>query len=1587
MQGDDGSFKGDGPNIKAVCRSATIALRKADLAKVNGDAEEQLGQLRSFARTITHVLRQHPQYPRRVDDADISVVDGKFAQVQRRIEELGGGKVTGLAPHDVGTAAAEVAASRLRAGGGSLLAQRSRRNALSLANSRASSAAPSLATSRVVSRDSSPEPPAGRVANHTPQYVVNDLSRRLAAMETAERNRTARDVEVDGRLVSLAKRCLDAETATRHADTRAETAERLVWELQEAMEALESLSTTTADAAADRVHRLEVHVLRTLAKPPPAPQNDFGAAQSLLTKRLADLEALVLPTRVAELEQRFGELALSVVPPVKPEDVTKSADTQIKAPSPIPPVPPVPPVSDEAFSDLRERVSLLENVDAGAPEWAHAVEQKSSAALARVDALAATVAAAVASATPKVDDTDTRAAVASLSARVTRAEASAAAAMELAATTSPGTARVKSLVPRLANRVTDVEISTESASQRTDQMIADVQARVTEWQANTPTRATTPEPKTAPPPVTKPPSPQNVEPTTQPSTTPQVDPTYITETIESLREARAMDAERVDELETSVKSAVRAMETLRDVVAAVETRHRESAATQAQAVGEIITATTTAAAAMPMMHIRLTELERAVGDCEGSLAGCEGSLAGFEGSLAGFEASLAGVNTAASTTETRITTLESDTETSSALFTKLAEKMKATKHAVGDVQKELATVQTRVAEKVNAAAVKGALAAVSSKVNALAIETAETVDCLRREKSRDENDNTSSVDKRIVSKALQIATQALDKSEAAVKTAKKAKALAETAAAGPVAAAFFKTAPAVAICDLQETVEALREARGMDQVLLEEIGARLSQLEEANAGVGTSRRDADDVPGAPNEPTPVASVSVPAGVSVPAVPVSGSPTALERLVAVSPNPPPSSEPKSRGARSLFDLAASPQKSTENRTDPRLAKLEADVVSIHERLGEMVVSTNQQRRAAPNLRDPNADMKGGDGNSNNSNARSIFAADAAAGLGETLAEAVERLNARVSWIENSGRGAADTGRASGAVEGAGAAVSKQGTPMKDDRGNTQDEQVSTSQDDSGVIVGASAGDGDVSTKNKKGVFATERAAAPAKGFADLSDADLVLRAKQGAARARYEVRAEAARLGITLVGIAGGDEAGDEDENEMFDPATELTARASAACVADRELATELATVCALVEQEEARREGLRVALAGEGDGVGVGVVFGEGEGTGTTESVALAARREWATCMEAQLRRLRAAAREAEQRNSAAAEERAGRDTRTTAYKAHTEARAARAEASFAQRLVRLSTRVERGFGGENEGLGSNQIGHEKENDTKTFVNAPWGAGPGLTTGIAGAGGSLLGKRHGDDCGENSSKIDRALSTLERKVEALLKAGNKTTSEFSGFGGARSDGFGATPESRALELKSLRQMMRHVQTDVGSLRAAVHDVEMKVGAHTTGVERALRDARLSDHRVGATDSASADATAARETAVAATRAAAVATQTCASLNEQVVLTQKDIMNVKQQVDTLKRHVDLNVAQSTAAAERARGQARTANASAAMNEAKTISLAGELGRVARHVGLGGVGDALRTGVLFDPPPEKQTEDAEDSFEITAFAKDA
>jgi hypothetical protein len=98
------------------------------------------------------------------------------------------------------------------------------------------------------------------------------------------------------------------------------------------------------------------------------------------------------------------------------------------------------------------------------------------------------------------------------------------------------------------------------------------------------------------------------------------------------------------------------------------------------------------------------------------------------------------------------------------------------------------------------------------------------------------------------------------------------------------------------------------------------------------------------------------------------------------------------------------------------------------------------------------------------------------------------------------------------------------------------------------------------------------------------------------------------------------------------------------------------------------------------------------------------------------------------------------------------------------------------------------------------------------------------------------------------------------------------------------------------------------------------------------------------------------------------------------------------VDGLARDVDVSAKSAEAAADRARGQARSANASAKSAEARTVALAGALGRVARHVGLRGVGDALRTGVLWEDlgaegsREGREREDAEDRFEITAFAND-
>ena len=513
------------------------------------------------------------------------------------------------------------------------------------------------------------------------------------------------------------------------------------------------------------------------------------------------------------------------------------------------------------------------------------------------------------------------------------------------------------------------------------------------------------------------------------------------------------------------------------------------------------------------------------------------------------------------------------------------------------------------------------------------------------------------------------------------------------------------------------------------------------------------------------------------------------------------------------------------------------------------------------------------------------------------------------------------------------------------------------------------------------------MAAAGAAAAAAGgeSAEPSDADLVQRAKLAASIARRAVRDEAARLGITL----GDEDAGDGDAEigtSAEDASAELSRRAEAANVADRELAAELATVCALVEKEEARRETLRAAFVSAGDASPGGT-----EPAAADDAVAVAARREWAACMEAQLRRLRAAAREAEARNAATAEELAqrpgGLGTRSGEMRA-ARAAAARREAAIADRLTRVARRVDAAFGPEIDGVES----FDKEN-AQGKRPAPWGAGPGLKA--APFGSTETSTMH------SGSRVDTALSRLERRVEALTRAaaigapilGAVPAGDPASLSARRAPG--GSLDGVLLELRSLRQMTRRAQTELGALSGRVETVETKL-QEAGRLERDLRTARLSEKRADALSSMSgnvaADAARASERAAAAEREAAASRARCAEVADSVASQREALRRVALQVDGLVRDVDVSARAAKAAADRARGQARSANASAKSAEARTLALAGQLSRVARHVGLRGVGDELRAGVLWEELEAKgsgasrEQEDAEDKFEITAFASD-
>ena len=104
--------------------------------------------------------------------------------------------------------------------------------------------------------------------------------------------------------------------------------------------------------------------------------------------------------------------------------------------------------------------------------------------------------------------------------------------------------------------------------------------------------------------------------------------------------------------------------------------------------------------------------------------------------------------------------------------------------------------------------------------------------------------------------------------------------------------------------------------------------------------------------------------------------------------------------------------------------------------------------------------------------------------------------------------------------------------------------------------------------------------------------------------------------------------------------------------------------------------------------------------------------------------------------------------------------------------------------------------------------------------------------------------------------------------------------------------------------------------------------------------------------------------VAAEKHAAAAHAHCTELGNALSTTRKECARMVERVDLVAHKAGRLAGRHRV--ERAKSPPRGAKAASRMAEARAVALAGELGRVARHVGMEGVGDALRTGVLFAPP---------------------
>jgi len=1554
------------------------------------------------------------------------------------------------------------------------------------------------------------------------------LERRLEDVRESQRAFEERQAErwraQEAAMESTRRQLLDARAATREMAEAMATQERLTQEREDRAarlraefeektaerERAERAAPLRVDAAAfagqlndmlARLARLENDAGEGSKKALSSTATEAGVGldpspspSSFFPSRLAELEAQVLPTRVSELEDRVSELASAMVdlasapPPTNPSSASHPRPddepvVRVTSSTPASPVrSPGAPFSSEV-RDLRARVARLESADVpGTLDRSRAVEATAAAALAQVNVLREEIANVEARVKARVGDehrrdaavgvdagADVRATLTAVEARLSRAEASAAAAVEIASTTSPGTQHAKKALPALRNRVAEMEIDVAGR-------LVDVETRVKELAEatadNAAALAAVPE---FPPPSREPVTP---EPVIAEERREKLRALARETVSEAVSEAETRVQTRVAEVETRVAQIVERMEAVETTAASVDPgsvdpahpspgtpaylpspgtpvpspspsprsaglrgleaelatlaarvekmdeHHRESARTQAEAVAGVVSAAAGAVDALPSLATRVSDLERLHRDAAAATTAraetanadakrTSEALSEVETKLASALArvdalALSEVETKLASTLTRVDALEADGERASELAVAMAGRVR---DAIRDVAR---LDDARAADAELAATAKTAVAEMAAKVSTLASETAGTIEALRKRQSEAET-RAESADAEIQTHARRLRGILGDGSGSAAvegyvgelqesnaelhaavrKLRERVEAVAETAEAA---------APGRATRELSDAIAELRAWRTADQsriVTAEEAAAATDRRSgESAATVTRASADLDELRARLIDVEAMLIQSVEATEEEVEARAKASWEAAAKFSEEQAAAAAAATPRERFRKRLDDLeeehrrraraavvehwaavrktfaGQAPESASTAAADPLAEKVDA----LAHRVDEV------ERRQS----EVSAAKSDADASAMNASA-AITAAAAAAGATETLAEEVERLR---GMLEAAGRGTAGGGQnlASGETAGPGSSsLEKRAAP------------------DADALAGSDCGEGDASRTKRtedsvepresgaessyRGLTA-EQAATAAAGVTVDSPAgdpdrpDPVERAKVAAANARRAVQEEAARLGITLGGaseIEGGSGTAGGSTGASLSGAPGSPPKSAAATgardftelafAADRQLAAELATVCALVEREEARREQLRVQMRLAGASTPPGSPPATPEdlaAAGPALAEMRAAQRRWESAMDVQLQRLRKAAHEAEERNAVAAAA-AGRGRTPHGAPNQRDAR----ERVVAARLAEVQDRVDAMLRAEGIRGGDDADGAEAKH-----VNPPWGAGPGLR----GETKTAANKRGGGI----GASTRTALVELERGVRALAEAAGAEPS--AGTHGA------AEKENNprdVLEMKSLRAMVRQVQTDIGGISARVDAVNMRA----TGAGRAEQDmlrAQLSEVRADVKSIKRTIPAAAEEAlrrSVAAEKHAAAAHAHCTELGNALSTTRKECARMVERVDLVAHKADAGLRAVDGKVERAKSQVRGAKAASRMAEARAVALAGELGRVARHVGMEGVGDALRTGVLFAPPAiggglagAGSTAEAEDQdlFELPAGA---